>query len=51
MNQESCTATEQRKYFSISIDGKTYVGTLTEKKLLNNKTSVGNYDTGLKIAS
>ena len=31
LNQESCTATEQRKYFSISIDGKTYSGILEEQ--------------------
>ena len=32
LNQESCTATEQRKYFSISIDGKTYSGILEEQR-------------------
>ena len=32
LNQESdCTATEQGKYFSVSVDGRTYSGTLTEK--------------------
>lgn len=30
LNQESCTATEQGKYFSVCVDGKTYSGTLTE---------------------
>ncbi len=30
LNQESCTATESGKYFSVSVDGKTYSGTLTE---------------------
>ncbi len=32
LNQESCTATEQGKYFSISIDGKTYSGILEEQR-------------------
>ncbi|MDE5769644.1 MAG: hypothetical protein K2H82_09690, partial [Oscillospiraceae bacterium] len=32
LNQESCTATEQRKYFSISVDGKTYSGMLEEQR-------------------
>ncbi len=32
LNQESdCIAPDQEKYFSVSIDGKTYSGTLTEK--------------------
>ncbi|MDE5792942.1 MAG: hypothetical protein K2H66_05390 [Oscillospiraceae bacterium] len=28
LNQESCTATEQGKYFSITVDGKVYSGML-----------------------
>ena len=28
LNQESCTTTESGKYFSVSVDGKTYSGTL-----------------------
>ncbi len=31
LNPESCTTTESGKYFSISVDGKTYSGTLKEK--------------------
>ncbi len=30
LNQESCTATKQKKYFSVSVDDKTYSGILSE---------------------
>lgn len=30
LNQESCSATKSEKYFSVSVDGKTYSGILTE---------------------